>query len=569
MKGSKKLLRLLLALLLVCSLLPGGKALAEEPPQTYSVTVEGGTAFDFESGAPVTEAAPDTLLYVEAEYPEDCYLKEWTVEPEDLSIGDDGSFTMPASPVTIRFFYAEQQKVTVDLTEGSFTITEKEVLDGFLQYWDETDFKDGEERCYDLDGDGTDDIKVSFFIVPSPDPDDPEDPDKVTLEYSAEFEALDTNSISDKYELFDEGRPYVFLFLFSAETYTVSFDPNGGTGAMEPRTVKKGEKLTLPDCEFTPPENREFDKWDVGSPGDEIEVTGDMTVKAIWKGPAPVTYTVTFDPDGGTGTMGPRTVKKGAKLTLPDCEFTPPEGKTFDSWDVGAPGEQIEVTGDTTVKAVWKWLNYTVTFETGGGSIVPTQVIQHGNVATKPVNPTQEGYVFEGWFTDKECKEAFDFETPITENLTLYAKWKEVPVYEVAEGANGAWTKGSKIDKRFVVVRTPKNETIQAHFQGVAIDGKTLTKDVDYKVEPGLAVTIKAVVLQKLPAGNHTVTFLFDDGQAGTKLTIRAGTGGPRTGDESTAVWVVLLAASGLALAGGAFYFIRKRRQGKAGDGKE
>lgn len=566
MNRSKKLMSVLLALVLLCALLPGPAARAEEPPQTaYTISVQGGRATDLE-GNPIESAAPDTTVFLEAQVPEGKYLAGWTVSPESVTVGEDGSFTMPAADVTASADFADQQTLTLDLTESSQSLTDLDAIVGFLALcMDEESFEDGEERSYDLDEDGADDITVRFQITETPDPEEPENPDKVTREYAAVFEALEGGSVSGEYLLQSEDQPYAFRFLFAAASCTVHFDPNGGSGSMEDVTVKKGEELTLPECSFTPPANMEFDKWDLGAPGEKVEVTGDMTVKAIWKGKAPTVYTVTFDPGEGSGSMNPRTVKKGAKLQLPECSFTPPVGKTFDKWDVGAPGEEIEVGGDMTVKAVWKWVNYTVTFEVNGGSLVPTQVIQHGQKATKPVDPTQEGYKFEGWFTDKEGKTAFDFETPITGNITLYAKWKEVPKYEVVEGANTTWTKGAKVDKKFVVHRTPKNEECFSHFQDLVIDGKTMKNGTDYTAESGsTVVTLKAAALQKLPAGKHTVTFVFNDGQTGTNLTIRAGAGSPRTGDTSTTVWVVLLSVSALALVGGgAYYVVKKRKQGK------
>ena len=70
--------------------------------------------------------------------------------------------------------------------------------------------------------------------------------------------------------------------------------------------------------------------------------------------PAPAVYKVTFDANGGSGSMSDMTVNEGEKLTLPDNGFTAPEGKEFDKWDAGVPGEQIEVSADMTVKALWK-----------------------------------------------------------------------------------------------------------------------------------------------------------------------------------------------------------------------
>ena len=69
----------------------------------------------------------------------------------------------------------------------------------------------------------------------------------------------------------------------STPTYTVSFNANGGTGSMAAMTVTGGNKLTLPACTFTAPSGKEFDKWDAGKPNDKIDVTSNMTIKAIWK----------------------------------------------------------------------------------------------------------------------------------------------------------------------------------------------------------------------------------------------------------------------------------------------
>ena len=65
-------------------------------------------------------------------------------------------------------------------------------------------------------------------------------------------------------------------------------------------------------------------------------------------------YTVTFDANGGSGTMPQMTVKEGEKLTLPECTFTPPEGKVFDRWIAGNPGEKVDVGGDSIIRAFWK-----------------------------------------------------------------------------------------------------------------------------------------------------------------------------------------------------------------------
>ena len=66
---------------------------------------------------------------------------------------------------------------------------------------------------------------------------------------------------------------------------------------------------------------------------------------------------------------------------------------------------------------------FTVTFDSRGGSTVNTQTVESGKTAVKPADPTRNGYDFEGWFTDETFTTEYDFTTPVTANITLYAAW--------------------------------------------------------------------------------------------------------------------------------------------------
>ncbi len=74
------------------------------------------------------------------------------------------------------------------------------------------------------------------------------------------------------------------------------------------------------------------------------------------------------------------------------------------------------------------WLiDYNVSFNMNGVGAAPAaQVVGRGLAATKPDNPTDSGYTFEGWYTDAKCTVAYDFATPVTADITLYAKWTAV-----------------------------------------------------------------------------------------------------------------------------------------------
>ena len=199
-------------------------------------------------------------------------------------------------------------------------------------------------------------------------------------------------------------------------TYTVSFDKNGGSGSMANVTKNAGETYVLPACAFTAPAGKEFKAWEVGGAqkavGDSITVNANTTVKAIWKQKPPVTYTVSFDKNGGSGSMSAVTKNAGETYVLPACAFTAPAGKEFKTWEVGgvekAPNDSITVNANTTVKAIWK--DKTVTVNTSvitiklnsgkwaDGTTAPkTYAVEVGKYFTLPEAPIRDGYTFLYW----------------------------------------------------------------------------------------------------------------------------------------------------------------------------
>ncbi|MBQ3001518.1 MAG: InlB B-repeat-containing protein, partial [Bacilli bacterium] len=68
---------------------------------------------------------------------------------------------------------------------------------------------------------------------------------------------------------------------------------------------------------------------------------------------------------------------------------------------------------------------FTVSFNTQGGSLIAAQKVNSGATVVKPANPTRNGYSFEGWFTESACTTAVDWTKTITADVTYYAKWKE------------------------------------------------------------------------------------------------------------------------------------------------
>ena len=68
---------------------------------------------------------------------------------------------------------------------------------------------------------------------------------------------------------------------------------------------------------------------------------------------------------------------------------------------------------------------HTLTLDTKGGSTIEPLSVEDGKTAVKPADPTKEGYIFGGWYADEECTTEWSFDTPITSDITIYAKWTE------------------------------------------------------------------------------------------------------------------------------------------------
>ena len=181
---------------------------------------------------------------------------------------------------------------------------------------------------------------------------------------------LNNASIKEVTYKYDTGNAKIGKVAFTLKTevppkyITISFDPNGGTGTMKPMRVKAGVGYTLPECTFTPPEGKEFAGWlavngNVYPAGHDVYSTYDQSLKATWKDKEAAEVTITFDPNGGTGTMQPMKVKSGEEFKLPECTFTPPKGKEFAGWlavngKVYPAGDIVSSVGSSVLKATWK-----------------------------------------------------------------------------------------------------------------------------------------------------------------------------------------------------------------------
>ena len=198
--------------------------------------------------------------------------------------------------------------------------------------------------------------------------------------------------------------------------YTITFDTNGGS-EIAPITQDYGTEITAPDNPTR--KGYTFKGWDKEIP--ETMPAENITVKAQWEINQ---YTITFDTNGGSE-IAPITQDYGTEITAPDNPTR--KGYTFKGWDKEIP--KTMPAENITVKAQWEINQYTITFDTNGGSEIAPITQDYGTEITAPDNPTRKGYTFKGW--DKEIPE-----TMPAENITVKAQW-EINQYTITFDTNG------------------------------------------------------------------------------------------------------------------------------------
>jgi len=200
--------------------------------------------------------------------------------------------------------------------------------------------------------------------------------------------------------------------------YTITFDTNGGS-EIAPITQDYGTEITAPDNPTR--KGYTFKGWDKEIP--RTMPVENITVKAQWEINQ---YTITFDTNGGSE-IAPITQDYGTEITTPDNPTR--KGYTFKGWDKEIPKTML--AENITVKAQWEINQYTITFDTNGGSEIAPITQDYGTEITAPDNPTRKGYTFKGW--DKEIPKAMP-----AENITITARWKdtEKPTGEIIIGTN-------------------------------------------------------------------------------------------------------------------------------------
>ena len=227
----------------------------------------------------------------------------------------------------------------------------------------------------------------------------------------------------------------VFYAKWEPESYTVTFNPNGGSAVAEQSVVYNGT-ATMPEQPVR--EGYVFEGWFSGETQFDFAaaITGDVTLTAKW---SPRGYSISYVLGGGTNAAGN---PSGYTVESDTITLGAPtrEGYTFAGWyDAEENGNLVTQIaagskGNITLYAAWQANSFEVDFVANGGTLdgADTQKVTAGGTVAY-AEPVRENYLFVGWFTDEALTVRYDFKTPVTGNLTLYAKWRLQVVTGVTE----------------------------------------------------------------------------------------------------------------------------------------
>ena len=309
-----------------------------------------------------------------------------------------------------------------------------------------------------------------------------------------------------------------------ARSFTITFNANGGTGSMEPVTVEEGSRYVLPACGFTAPAGQEFKAWEIGgieyNAGDDYVVLGNTEIKALWKDSAviPTTFTITFNANGGTGSMEPVTVEEGSRYPLPVCGFTAPVNMQFSGWALSADGSVIAdgaimVTSNITLYAIWEPVpvnEFVVFFDGNGGTPAVSSMTTIGHrLAFLPGAFRSGSYRFDGWYTERNGGELITTSTVFAANTIVYAHWTYtggsggsggyVPGYYIIRATAGAG--GSITPSGDVSVRAGANQTFTiTPNRGYAVS--------DVKIDGRIIGAVRSYTFENISA-SHTIEVQF------------------------------------------------------------
>ena len=305
----------------------------------------------------------------------------------------------------------------------------------------------------------------------------------------------------------------------------ITYNPNGGNGTVVTDNVKKGTSYAIRLLNYTK-SGMTFNGWNTKPDGtgvayatnQTITVNGALTLYAQWK-PVVTNVTVTYNPNGGTGSAATDTVPVNSSYTVKTQNYTRP-GMDFNGWNTKsdgtgvayAVGQTVTVSADLTLYAQWKTANVTVTYNPNGGTgnVATDTVAVNSSYTIKSQNYTRPGMNFTGWNTKTDgTGVAYTVGQTITvsADLTLYAQWTTANVtvtYNPNGGTGNVATDTVAVNSSYTI-KSQNYTRPGMNFTG----WNTKTDGTGVSYTPGQTVTVTAdlTLYAQWTTANVTVTY--------------------------------------------------------------
>ncbi|XMB71455.1 ABC transporter substrate-binding protein [Mycoplasmatota bacterium WC30] len=257
----------------------------------------------------------------------------------------------------------------------------------------------------------------------------------------------------------------------------VSFDSLGGS-MVDPVDVPEGGMISIPSTER---EGYTLVGWytslNDGVTLDEKwsfltnAVNSDITLYAKWD---TVVYTLKYIDEDGSVLYNEEQDYNISLSSLITPENPTKEGYAFSGWDIILP-ENMPAE-DVTIQATYSINQYSINFDSNGGTEVQALTQDYNTYISQPISPTKEGHSFEGWFLDEQLTQSYIFSTMQANDIVLYAKWSKDAVPDLN------WNIGTE-----PIILDPALNTSSAGGDVINQTFEGLVREVGGVVSPGIA----------------------------------------------------------------------------------
>ena len=478
---------------------------------TITVTTEGnGTA----SASPA-KAAAGTEITLTATPNTGYHFKEWQVESPTGLVITNNKFTMPDSNVEVKAIFEEDAPpAPTDPAKPSISVTGTYTYNGFEHTATVSGY---DPATMDISGNTATD--AGDYIV------------SVTSK-TGKWADGSTEAVTAEWSI-GKATQEAPIGLIGVAPSTEDGSDGKITGVTDKMEYRMAGESIYTACSGTEIENLSAGNYFVRYAEDNNHFAGTDAEVTVGKGAPLADCTITFDGNGGSGSMGPVTVKAGANYILPECGFTAPADQEFKAWEISGTeykvGDSYTVLGDTEIKALWENsvitpTTYTVTVSNDGngtGTATPSTAVAGTTIILTATPNTgyhlKEWKVMSGGVTIKDDK----FTMP-NDNVEVKAIFeKDAPpaptefTITVTSGGNGTASASPAKAAAGTEITLTATPNTGYHFKAwQVISGGVTIKDNKFLM-PSANVEVKAIFEKDAPPASTEFIVTFD-GNGGT-----------------------------------------------------